>query len=212
MVFVTGGTGLVGGHLLYYLIDAGYPVKALKRKSSDVKDTQKIFNQYTSSDSAWQRIEWVNGDVLEKSSLEKYIEEADCVYHCAAVVSFAGADRAKLLEINLQGTENVVDLCFKYQKRLCYVSSVAAIGDALHEEDVINEHTPLNIGRLRSAYSQSKMASEEVVKNYICNGLDAVIVNPSIILGAGHWGKSSSKLFMTASKGIPFIQTVCLDM
>lgn len=202
MVFVTGATGLVGSHLLYFLVAAGKEVYALRRKDSPVELCRSVFLQYTDNCALWECVHWVGGDVLQPETLEAYIRDADEVYHCAAVVSFQGADKELLLQINTTGSENVASLCLSHQTRLCYVSSIAALGDAVREGDVVDEDTPEISGMPHSIYSGSKSAAEKIVWDYIGRGLSAVIVNPSIILGAGMWGRSSTKLFLTAAKGI----------
>lgn len=210
MVFVTGATGLLGSHLLYYLAKSGKEVYALKRKDSRVEAVREVWQLYTSDDALWDGIRWVEGDVMDPEVLETTVSRADCVYHCAAVVSFAGGDKSYLSDVNTRGTEHVAALCQRYGVRLCYVSSIAALGDARYEGEVIDEDTPVVAGSIHSVYSHSKAAAERIVRDYIRKGLEAVIVNPSIILGAGHWDRSSSKLFMTAAKGIMvYTEGVC---
>lgn len=204
MVFVTGATGLLGSHLLYHLAEKGYDICALKRVHSRLEDTYEVFQHYPEGEKSWQQVKWVEGDILKKEAWESFIKKAECVFHCAAVVSFSGPDKDRLLDINLKGTENIAQLCQKYHIRLCYVSSIAALGDARYEGEVVNEETPMVLETIRSLYSQSKIAAENIVWKYVRKGLEVVIVNPSIILGAGHWGRSSSRLFVTAAKGIPF--------
>lgn len=210
MVFVTGATGLLGSHLLYYLAKSGKEVYALKRKDSRIEAVREVWQLYTSDDALWDGISWIEGDVMNPEVLESTISCADCVYHCAAVVSFAGGDKSYLSDVNTRGTEYVAALCQRYGVRLCYVSSIAALGDARYEGEMIDEDTPVIAGSIHSVYSHSKAAAERIVRDYMRKGLEAVIVNPSIILGAGHWGRSSSKLFMTAAKGIKvYTEGVC---
>lgn len=194
----------MGSHLLCFLAETGCEVQALKRKESNLKEVKEVFLQYASGEELWERIIWVEGDVLEEATLVKSVASASCVFHCAAVVSFSGKDRDRLLEINLKGSRNIASLCLKYETRLCYVSSVGALGDARVPGECIREETPHISGREHSLYSGSKKESEDVVWEYIHRGLDAVVVNPSIILGAGQWQRSSSRLFVTASRGMPF--------
>lgn len=211
MVFVTGATGLLGSHLLGYLAGVcGKKVCALRRHKSRLEEVKEIFRLYTTDETCWEAVRWVEGDVLEPETLEDAVAASGCVYHCAAVVSFAGADKEALSDINVQGTQNVVRLCRKRGIRLCYVSSIAALGDTRFDGDIIDEKTPMIEGTPRSLYSGSKIAAEKIVWQAIAEGLNAVIVNPSIILGPGHWDRSSSRLYIAASKGIPFYtQGIC---
>ncbi len=204
MVFVTGATGLLGSHLLYFLAASGHRVLALRRSRSRTEEVLRVFRQYPDGEEVWQYVTWGEGDVLEPATLTEYIRKSTVVYHCAAVVSFAGGDKATLWETNLRGTENIAALCLEYRVRLCYVSSIAALGDAEHEGALIDEDTPVIEGREHSVYSQSKSEAEKIVWRYLQYGLNGVIVCPSIILGAGLWTRSSARLFMTAAKGIPF--------
>lgn len=205
MVFITGATGLLGSHLLGHLAGRRRDdVCALKRRESRMEDVKEVFRCYTADESRWEAVKWIEGDVLEPETLEAAVAAADCVYHCAAVVSFAGEDKSTLLDTNLKGTANVVHLCRKHRVRLCYVSSIAALGDARREGDIIDEETPVIEGTVRSVYSLSKIEAEKIVWQAVGEGLDAVIVNPSIILGPGHWTRGSSRLYITAAKGMPF--------
>lgn len=203
-VFVTGATGLVGSHLLYFLLRSGHPVLALRREASRIEDVKAVFLRYPEGERLWEGIQWVTGDVLVKETLEEAVKGSVCVFHCAAVVSFAGEDSGRLQATNLQGTENVASLCLEHHIRLCYVSSIAALGDAEKEGELIDEETPEIPGRAHSVYSRSKGDSEKKIWQYVSRGLDAVIVCPSIILGAGASGKSSVCLYATAAKGVPF--------
>lgn len=203
-VFVTGATGLVGSHLLYFLLRSGSSVLALRRETSRIEDVKAVLRRYPEGERLWEGIEWVTGDVLAKETLEEAVKESVCVFHCAAVVSFAGEDSGKLRATNLQGTENVASLCLDHRVRLCYVSSIAALGDAKKEGELIDEETPEIPGRAHSVYSHSKGDSEKKIWQYVSQGLDAVVVCPSIILGAGTSDKSSVRLYATAAKGVPF--------
>lgn len=204
MVFVTGATGLLGSHLLYRLLKKGHTVYALKRQTSNVADVRAVFGQYPEGESLWDKVIWVEGDVLQPDTLVEYVRKVSWVYHCAAMVSFTAADQEMILETNLRGTENIASLCLDYDVKLCYVSSIAALGDAVNSGDYIDEETLEIKGREHSVYSQSKGLAEKLVWKYIAYGLNAVIVCPSVILGAGHWSRSSARLYLTAARGVPF--------
>lgn len=204
MVFVTGATGLLGSHLLYFLLHAGHEVLALRRKKSDIDVVKAVFSQYPEGKELWPRVRWVEGDVLHGETVAGPVRQSEVVFHCAAVVSFTAADKECLQETNLRGTGNIADLCIEHGVRLCYVSSIAALGDALRPGELIDECTPVIEGREHSVYSHSKSEAEQIIWNYIARGLNAVIVCPSIILGAGLWKRSSAQLYFTAARGIPF--------
>ena len=202
---VTGATGLLGSHLLCHLARSGEKIIALKRKESRVEETMALVSRYFSApEEAVSRVTWVEGDVLDGESISPYGEKVHTVYHCAAMVSFNGSDRDTLLQTNIRGTENICSLCLQHRVRLCFVSSIAALGDAPDESVIIDEDTPEIPGSVHSLYSGSKGASEKIVWDYVRKGMEAVIVNPAIILGTGLRGRSSAKLFEQARKGMPF--------
>ncbi|RZT92414.1 nucleoside-diphosphate-sugar epimerase [Ancylomarina subtilis] len=206
MILVTGGTGLVGSHLLFDLAKKGESIRALKRENSSLLDVRECFSYYTdSADELFDKIEWVNGDMLDIESLENALEGITKVYHCAAIVSFKKADKAKIKRINVEGTRNLVNTCLDHKiQKLCFVSSVAALGTPEEKDEVVSETTPWSPEDKRSDYSMSKFNSELEVWRGIEEGLDAVIVNPSIILGPGHWHKGSSLLFTSVAKGMKY--------
>ena len=205
MVFVTGGTGMVGAHLLYDLVSKGEKVRALKRPDSNTKRTEKIFSYYSSDyKSLMQNIEWVEGDILEKDNLRELLEGVDRIYHAAAIISFRPSDREAMMQNNVEGTANLVDLALSLRiPRFCFVSSISAIGSPPEGIEANEEH-PWRNNRDHSAYSESKYLSEMEVWRAIFQGLDAVIVNPSVIIGPGDWKTGSSMLFYSVWKGLKF--------
>lgn len=194
MILVTGGTGFLGSYLLRALVTAGKPVRALYRRHIpdqllDVKD----------------RVEWVQGDVLDVGSLEEAMQGVAQVYHCAAIVSFHPDRRAQMLKINVEGTANVVNIALDAGvKKLVHVSSVAALGRA-KEQAAINERSQWEESSNNSYYAISKHLSEMEIWRGIAEGLPAVIVNPSIILGSGYWHDGSGMLLKTPGKNFPII-------
>ncbi|MFT5749622.1 MAG: dihydroflavonol-4-reductase [Ancylomarina sp.] len=206
MILVTGGTGLVGSHLLFDLVKKGENIRALKRENSSLQDVRNCFAYYSdSADELFDKIEWVNGDMLDTDSLDEALKGISRVYHCAALVSFKKADKKLMKNINIEGTRNIVDACIGAKiEKLCFVSSVAALGTPEEKEDIVSETTPWSPEDKRSDYSISKFNSELEVWRGIEEGLDAVIVNPSIILGPGQWHKGSSLLFTTVAKGMKY--------
>lgn len=208
MILVTGATGLVGSHLLYELAKQNKQVKALYRNESKIKQVKKVFNYYAANGNELHKnIKWAKGDILDLYSLNDAFKGVSEVYHCAAIVSFDGNDKAQIIDANVQGTENVVNLCLQYNvKKLCHVSSIASLGGAVNGE-LITEESGWSSTKNHSPYAISKFKSEMVVWRGIQEGLEAVIVNPSVILGPGFWDSGSGALFTRAAKGVNFYTT-----
>ncbi len=205
MIFVTGGTGLVGAHLLFRLTSEGKKVKALKRTTSNLQQVIKTFSYYTeNAEALFAQIEWINGDILDYFMLEEILQGVTEIYHCAAIVSFDKRERTKMISNNVEGTANVVNAAIKNRvKKICHVSSIAALG-RLDNGAPVNETTNWTPGKKVSGYSESKFFSEAEIWRGMEEGLDAVIVNPSIILGPANWKTGSAKLFKTVYDGIKF--------
>lgn len=190
-ILITGITGLVGSFTARHFLKSGFQVTGLKRDNSDLSLLKDIENQ----------IVWYEGDVLDILALEKSIENVDYVVHAAAIVSFAPKDRKRMFKTNVEGTINVVNLCLeKNIKKLCFVSSVAALGRKIPNEKTLNHTIKINEkatwkeDALNSNYAKTKYLAEMEVWRGQSEGLDSVIVNPSLILGEADWNKSSTQL------------------
>lgn len=205
MILVTGGTGLVGSHLLYELCKSGKRVRAIKREGSNIKNVNKVFSYYNSNpDELLNNIEWVNADLLDVYTLEEALKDIEYVYHCAAMVSFNPKDEEQLMKINAEGTANLVNAALANNiKKLCHVSSIATIGNT-PDNTPSNEETFWKSSPDNSKYSVSKYAAEREVWRASAEGLDVMIINPSLIIGPGNWQQSSSNMFNRAYKGIKF--------
>jgi nucleoside-diphosphate-sugar epimerase len=205
MIFVTGGTGLIGAHLLFKLISSGKKVKALKRKTSNLQQVLNIFSFYEENpEKLFNQIEWVDGDMLDYFELEKLVAGTMEVYHCAAMVSFSKSERKQMIHNNVEGTANLVNAALETGvKKFCHVSSVSALGTN-QNGFVIDEQTNWVPSKKATGYSHSKFFSEAEIWRGVEEGLDAVIVNPSIVLGPGNWENGSSRLFKTVWNGMKF--------
>ncbi len=189
MIFVTGATGLLGSHLLQALLLQGQPVKALYRSR---------IPQFKNS----EQVEWIQGDILDVPSLTEALQNVQQVYHCAAMVSFHPKQKEDLYKTNVEGTANVVNACLETGvQKLLHVSSVAALGRLENKEIDETSHW---LAQNSSEYGKSKHLAEMEVWRGIGEGLEAVIVNPSIILGTGDWNEGSSKIFQTFYKEFPW--------
>lgn len=205
MILVTGGTGLVGSHLLLELTGKHNRVRALRRPESLPGRVRDVFSYYTDeAGERFSRIDWVEGDIRDYDSLLPALEGIDNVYHAAADVLFRSGSSSAMIHNNVEGTANVVNACMeKGVRKLCYVSSTAALGTAPLGKQVTEDmHWTYN--RSRSGYSVSKFRSEMEVWRGIAEGLKAVIVNPSVIIGPGDWTRSSSYLFQAVWRGLRF--------
>ncbi len=200
-ILVTGASGLVGSMLCRLFIERGHSVTALVRKEANRGLVAEIDT----------KIKWVEGDILDISSVEAAMHQIDYVVHAAAVVSFVPSDRIQMFKVNQEGTANVVNACLKYGvKKLCHISSIAAIGRpdlrkaVTGTKIVLNEEQRWEDSPENSEYAKSKHLAELEVWRGIAEGLQAVIVNPTLILGEGDWQKSSTQIFKYIYQEKPF--------
>jgi nucleoside-diphosphate-sugar epimerase len=192
MVFVTGGTGFIGTHLLRELIQRGEKVRALKRSTGKILLEEELAN----------RVEWVEGDILDVPSLEEAMHGCNDVYHCAAVVSFNPGDRDYLTKVNVEGTANVVNASLANGiRKLVHLSSVSAIGRS-KDATIVNESTEWEQNKLTTNYALSKFLAEREVWRGMAEGLNAVIVNPSFVLGSGNWDAGPPQVFKKVFEGL----------
>jgi dihydroflavonol-4-reductase len=208
MILVTGGTGLLGSHLLLGLAREHAEVLAVKRPSSSLEEVRKVFGYYTSGadelESLFGRIRWIDADLLDRVEMEQVMEGAEQVYHCAGMVSFQPRDRNKMIQFNTGSTAAVVHACLATGvKKLVHVSSTSAIGRP-PEGVPATESMIWTPSKTSTGYAHSKFRSEMEVWRAIEDGLQAVIVNPSIILGSGFWKRGSSSMFNQVAGGLKY--------
>jgi dihydroflavonol-4-reductase len=196
MIFITGASGLLGASLIETLVKShdgatDLHIRALYRKQIPaVKFADKI--------------EWIEGDILDVVVLEEALKGVTEVYHCAAIVSFDPKQKQRMHATNIDGTANVVNACIDASiKKLLFVSSVAALG-RIREDGPINETMNWSEETSNSEYGKTKYLAEMEVWRGIGEGLDAVIVNPVIILGSGDWNGGSSGIFKSAYNRFPW--------
>jgi nucleoside-diphosphate-sugar epimerase len=194
MILVTGATGFLGSELALQLVQAGNNIRCTKRGSSSIPTILQPFEK---------QIQWVDADMLDIFALEDAFEDVTQVYHCAAWVSLKQADKQEMIRTNVTGTANLVNICLEHRVRLVHVSSIAAIGQELPGV-TITEHTYLEATTENDGYALSKLQSEMEVWRGIAEGLDAVIVNPSLIIGTNAGTNGSGQLFETVRKGLKF--------
>lgn len=198
---------MVGSHLLYKLLKTSNKVRAIYRREHKLALVKKVFSYYSADDeSLFEQIEWVEADITDIPALQRAFQDIDYVYHCAAFVSFEPDKYHVLRKINIEGTANVVNLCLSHQvKKLCYVSSIAAIGHQQNPQQLITEDTNWNQDADNSVYAITKYGAEIEVWRGTQEGIDAVIINPGIIIGPGFWNSGgSSSLIKKIYKGMPY--------
>ncbi|MBP9214910.1 MAG: NAD-dependent epimerase/dehydratase family protein [Chitinophagaceae bacterium] len=189
MILVTGSTGLVGTHLIQQLLQNKQPIKAFFR--SEIPFEHSL-------------VQWVKADILDVVALEEAMQNVTQVYHCAAIVSFNPKQKNELHKTNIEGTANVVNACLNAQvQKLLFVSSVAALG-RIREDKPIDETMNWTEETSNSEYGKTKFLAEMEVWRGIGEGLNAVIVNPTIILGNGDWNKGSSSVFKSVYNEFPW--------
>ncbi len=200
-VFITGATGFVGSHIARRYLADGYTVSALYRPA----------NGYGLLVDVAERINWREGDVLDIPSLEAAIVPNSDVIHAAAIVSFFPKDRDRMEHINVEGTANIVNVCLKVGvRKLGYISSVAAIGRPVDktgkpdEPMVLDEEQKWEESPNNSGYAITKYQAELEVWRGVAEGLNAVMVSPSVVLGVGDWSRSSLQLIKYVYDEKPF--------
>ncbi|HLN53295.1 MAG TPA: NAD-dependent epimerase/dehydratase family protein [Lentimicrobium sp.] len=203
MILVTGGTGLLGSYLLHELAVSGNKVKALIRPGRGEQFKELLFKCFNcDTRPILDNIIWEDGDVLDKDSLNRALKDVDEVYHCAGMISFNPKERSLMHRINVEGTANVVETSLaKKVRKMVHVSSISALGRC---EGLIDEGIKWLPSERHSAYGISKYYGEQEVWKGIAKGLNAVIVNPSVIIGAGSHEKAMTPFFKGLEKMLPF--------
>lgn len=202
MILVTGGTGLVGGHLLYRFRESELPITAIYREQANIATTRAIFNSYKLGDDVLvDRFNWVQADVTEIPSLEALMNGVTAIYHCAAIIEGSFED---LICTNVTGTANLINVALTHGvNRFCHVSSIAALGDPVGNKPV-TEDDFFNLDGLNTDYAISKYGAEMEVWRASQEGMEVLIVNPGVILGEGNWNKATGKLFSKVARGFKY--------
>ncbi len=205
MILITGATGLLGGHLTAALLLQGKSVRAMYRNKEKIKHTKEIISFYTNEvEKYFNQIEWIEADVTDVFSLEDAMTGVDEIYHCAGFVSFHESDAKQLHKINGEGTANVINIALEKKiKKFCHVSSVATLQVQANKK-YIDEFSVWKTASGNSSYAISKYRGEFEAWRGLSEGLNVVVVNPSLIMGAGCWGQSSGELITRAHKFLPF--------
>lgn len=197
-ILVTGGTGFLGSYIIKQLIEKEYNVRAIRRH----KQTPAWIDN-----NILQKAEWVDGDILDVVALEDAMQGVDTIIHAAAIVSFSKKDRDAMYQVNVEGTANVVNVALEQKiRRFVYISSVAALGRSASGGHV-NEEKRWEESKTNTHYAKSKFKAELQVWRGMSEGLDAVILNPSTVLGYGDWKNGSSAIFKSIHDGFKWYTT-----
>ena len=201
MILVTGGTGIVGARVLFDLVSSGKKVRALRRLTSQDDILNMVFEGQSN---LLNQIEWVEGTVTDVYDVMEAMKDVVEVYHCAAKVSFHGDDRDEIMKVNVNGTANMVNIALEQGvKKFCHVSSIAALG-RVEENKMMDENVFWKSSKYNSTYAISKYNGEREVWRAKEEGLNVVIVSPSIIIGPGNWKTGSSTMFRQIWNGMKF--------
>ena len=181
MILVTGATGFVGRNLILSLSKKRDNLIGQFRREKKLEETRLFFIS-KNKEEVFDRIIWRKADITNFSEVESLFDDVIQVYHCAAYVSMAFYKTSYLNLVNITGTTYIVDNSIKKKiKKLCFISSIAAIGEGTKEE--ITEDTQWNPEVDKTPYSYSKYGSEMEVWRASQEGVPVVILNPGIIIG-----------------------------
>ncbi len=190
-ILITGGTGFIGSTLAAALVSRGYTVSILRRASSDTSRVNGL------------DVRHCLGDVRDAESLRAHVRGHDTVFHTAAMISFWKPRRGEMTDINVNGTRSVVDACLaEGVNRLVHTSSIAAIGRPREPGSCADETSAFNWAKRNNGYKASKHAAEEVVRGGIGRGLDAVIVNPGVVIGPGDTAFNGGQIIRSVVRGL----------
>ncbi|KRP28965.1 MAG: NAD-dependent epimerase, partial [Cryomorphaceae bacterium BACL22 MAG-120619-bin32] len=204
MILVTGGTGLVGSHLLVHLCLQNERIRAIYRTESSLEKVKNVFFSYTDDATLFEKIIWFQADITDVPAMIPAFLDVKQVYHCAAFISFNPKDYREMRKVNIHGTAIMVNLAIDAKvEKFCYVSSIAAVGESL-TNDLITEETEWNKELDNSGYSITKFGAEMEVWRASQEGVPVILVNPGVILGSGFGDSGSGKLFSQVYQGFPF--------
>jgi dihydroflavonol-4-reductase len=190
LALVTGATGCVGANVVAALLERGYEVRAMRRATSSLQALDGLDPQL------------VVGDVLDVESLRRAMAGCTLVFHVAAVSDYWRTPAERVYQVNVEGTRNVVAAAADGGvERLVYTSSSGALG-VPELGRLLDESAEFNIQPKRFPYGHSKHLAEQVVQEAVGRGLDAVIVNPTAVLGARDVNYIGGSLLPAVRRGL----------
>jgi len=199
MVFVTGATGLIGSYLLLELSKREKKIRAVKRESSDLDVVKNLFLEFSDLES-FEKIEWVETDLLDIPSLSASLEGVETIFHTAGCVGFDDREKELIHQINVEGTEDLVNLAIAANvSEFVYISSIAVL-DEMQEEKFVDEQSKFDTEKSHSEYAISKKKGEMAVWRGSQEGLNVLVVYPSVVIGSLDGKRTSEKIFQLASR------------
>ena len=194
LALVTGATGFVGANLVAALTQTGWRVRVLHRSSSRLHALDGL------------TFEPALGDVLDRDSVQRALEGCQVVYHAAGVADYWRSSRERMFQVNVEGTRHVMAAALAGGvPRVVHTSSAAALGIPPLGRPATEAQT-WNVSPNRFPYGHSKHLAELVVQEYVAQGLPAVIVNPTVILGPRDVNLGSDSLIVGVYKRqLPFV-------
>lgn len=190
-ILVTGSTGFVGSNLCRVLVAQGHTVRAFHRASSKLRLIEKL------------PVEHVTGDLTQPESLAAAVEGVEAVFHAAAFMG--GAEQGgRLYAVTVEGTRNLLNAALQAGvRRVVHTSSVAALGipETLGAPgDLIDERHTWNYRPDYYPYGYAKYLAELEVQKAVAQGLDAVIVSPTLIFGPGDLYRQAGSIIMQVAE------------
>jgi nucleoside-diphosphate-sugar epimerase len=181
---VTGATGFLGSHLAARLMARGARVRVLVRRTSDLERLSGL------------DVEYVYGDVTDRAAVDAAVGGVDTVFHCAALVELGPVDAARLREVNVEGTRNVLEAAAAAGALAIHVSSVSALGPtgpSPVDETWWADTAPT------VAYEAAKRRAHELARQLAAGGASVRIASPGGIYGYGD-ESSMAQLIETFSR------------
>jgi dihydroflavonol-4-reductase len=194
MITVTGGTGHIGNVVVRELVGRGETVRLLVRSGGNLESVAGL------------GVEIVEGDVRDLSAVRTAVSGADVVYHVAGLIRISPGRGSLLHDVNVGGIQNVIEACAEEKvRRLVYTSSVHAFVE-LPEGTCLDESSPLDPDRVLGHYARSKAEATLALRKAVAQGLDAVVVFPSGVIGPYDYRPSDmGQLTLDVARGrLPF--------
>lgn len=203
MIFVTGGSGFLGAHLLVQLSQGGKKIVAAKRVTTDLSYARRVFAINNAAE-YFEKIEWKNVDFFDTYAIEEALDGVEEIYHCASEVSFHPKHHERMITNNVTITANLANAALHCGvKRFMHVSSIAALGRSAQAE-IIDETRIWKTDPVNTKYGLSKYKSEMEVWRAYEEGLPVIVVNPAVILGYCPWNEGTGKMFEKVNTGMKY--------